>query len=664
MASSASVPLPLLVKPAPTVQVTFKPASPQSVDATFVITMPRAQSADFNTQALALNNINFVKLEVNGIGISAPLFADGADSNGRVPNAGGTFTLTVNNLPFGSVRVATLSCYDAAEQPIAGATVKGSFHVNSATSNTELSFRSTPAAEVIESLMDTTPKAYLASQLGLSQLSSFIDALTGFAGVAPDYTYTTHPVLINASAIAADLEANGGNIAELDAENPTYKIAPGRIDVTLAGLIGEDTATLTARDPASAEANNQSNGARQVLNVAPGIWKLEGTAVGYLPDRTPTVTLSAGETVDAGTLTFSVTNAPNISTLSANSGVIGTSFQINGSHFHTSIDGNTVTFDGVIATVTAASPTQLTVIVPSGISGNQSVKVNVGGQNSNEKTFALVPTLTGISTNDGNIGSTLTLTGTGFSTTSADNTVTLSGIPATVISATSTELQITVPQAPSGNVLVNVAGQTSSGQAFNVTPGVVFTSPSNNTTVFGNISLTAQANSGNPITQVEFFEGSTSLGVDTSAPYSINWDTTSQTSGTKSITARVTDSQTNQANSPPINVTVNLPPTIAQITASVNPLPGLSYPVLLNCQASDTDSTLTNASYTWRTDGGDFGQFSSTQGSQVFWTAPSTVGGPYTLRCSVTDGYSTTERTQSISVLSGTSTLNGTGGLF
>ena len=59
-------------------------------------------------------------------------------------------------------------------------------------------------------------------------------------------------------------------------------------------------------------------------------------------------------------------------------------------------------------------------------------------------------------------------------------------------------------------------------------PGISIISPTNNAVVAtGNISLTATAwgNNGGNIRQVEFFQGSTSLGISpgTSSPYSITW---------------------------------------------------------------------------------------------------------------------------------------------
>jgi uncharacterized protein (TIGR03118 family) len=73
-------------------------------------------------------------------------------------------------------------------------------------------------------------------------------------------------------------------------------------------------------------------------------------------------------------------------------------------------------------------------------------------------------------------------------------------------------------------------------------PTVTITNPTNNTTMAapGNILIEATATpSGGTITQVEFFDGAQSLGIDASSPYSV---TANLAAGTHSLTAKATDS--------------------------------------------------------------------------------------------------------------------------
>lgn len=83
----------------------------------------------------------------------------------------------------------------------------------------------------------------------------------------------------------------------------------------------------------------------------------------------------------------------------------------------------------------------------------------------------------------------------------------------------------------------------------NPPPNLTLTSPANGAAFLSGAPVTVSATAtdltvgGAPgaVTQVEFFNGSTSLGVDTTAPYSIDW--TPSASGVYSLTAKATDNE-------------------------------------------------------------------------------------------------------------------------
>ncbi|HVM88092.1 MAG TPA: IPT/TIG domain-containing protein [Puia sp.] len=62
----------------------------------------------------------------------------------------------------------------------------------------------------------------------------------------------------------------------------------------------------------------------------------------------------------------SQTPVPAISSITPNSGSIGTSVTISGNDFSSTVSGNTVKFNGITATINSASATSLTVAAPSG----------------------------------------------------------------------------------------------------------------------------------------------------------------------------------------------------------------------------------------------------------------------------------------------------------
>lgn len=122
-----------------------------------------------------------------------------------------------------------------------------------------------------------------------------------------------------------------------------------------------------------------------------------------------------------------------------------------------------------------------------------------------------------------------------------------------------------------------VSGGTS--VAANPAPTVALTAPVTGSTLLANQTVTVSANAsdtvigGGPgvVARVEFFAGSTSLGVDTSAPYAVNW--VPQTPGTFSLTAVATDSEGATATAGGVDVTVLSGNGLPQI-ASFSPASG------------------------------------------------------------------------------------------
>src|SRR5580765_3651723 len=87
-------------------------------------------------------------------------------------------------------------------------------------------------------------------------------------------------------------------------------------------------------------------------------------------------------------VSFTVTVAPHITTLSPNTGDVATSVTITGTAFGASQGASTVKFNGTLATVTTWSDTSIVVPVPNGaVTGT--VIIRVGGLDSNAVTFTV-----------------------------------------------------------------------------------------------------------------------------------------------------------------------------------------------------------------------------------------------------------------------------------
>ena len=156
---------------------------------------------------------------------------------------------------------------------------------------------------------------------------------------------------------------------------------------------------------------------------------------------------------------------------------VGSSVTISGTAFATTPVGNTVTFNGIAATVTAASATRLTVTVPAGASNGTVSVTTAAGTTTSAESFtvdpaAVVPAVTGFSPGIGAAGTTVTITGSGFDSVAANNTVMFGATRARVSAATATTLTVTVPEAAgSGRIRVaTAAGAATSASDFAVSP--------------------------------------------------------------------------------------------------------------------------------------------------------------------------------------------------
>lgn len=132
------------------------------------------------------------------------------------------------------------------------------------------------------------------------------------------------------------------------------------------------------------------------------------------------------------TVTTTTSAAPTITGFSPTSGAVGVTVTITGTNFSTTVANNTVTFNGVAATVTAATATQLTVTVPTGATtGKIAVSVSTSST-------------TATSTDDFTVTSSST-SDCSSSTTQVEKIVCLAeAFKATLTSSQVTSLQITL----------------------------------------------------------------------------------------------------------------------------------------------------------------------------------------------------------------------------
>jgi hypothetical protein len=108
------------------------------------------------------------------------------------------------------------------------------------------------------------------------------------------------------------------------------------------------------------------------------------------------------------------------------------------------------------------------------------------------------------------------------------------------------------------------------GPADTIPPSVAISSPENNATVGGTITVTASATDNIGVAAVQFLLNSAPLGAEVTAPpFSVQWDTTTVANGVRTLTATARDAAGNRTTSGPVSVTVVNNPV--PVTTSLNP---------------------------------------------------------------------------------------------
>ena len=148
-------------------------------------------------------------------------------------------------------------------------------------------------------------------------------------------------------------------------------------------------------------------------------------------------------------LSISRGNASLVSVIefTPNSGAIGTEVTIFGTAFSSTPANNTVKFNGVTATVTFSTPTQIVTTVPAGATtGPISVTTSAGTGVSSSPfvvTSPTAPTITGFSPTTGSQGTAVTVNGTNFDPVSQNNKLRFSQAYSAVTGGTTTSLNTT-----------------------------------------------------------------------------------------------------------------------------------------------------------------------------------------------------------------------------
>jgi hypothetical protein len=177
----------------------------------------------------------------------------------------------------------------------------------------------------------------------------------------------------------------------------------------------------------------------------------------------------------------------------------------------------------------------------------------------------------------------------------------------------------------------NTASSTVTVAVDNTLPTGSITAPTAGATVSGSTSVTASASDNMAVASVQFqVDGQILGGPVTTAPYSVNWDSTTATNTTHQLTAIVKDTAGNVSTSAPVLVTVSnvdsTPPTVSMTT----PANGASVRQTVAVSASAADNVAV-AGVQFYLDGNPLGAEDTTVPYSVTWDTTTAADGSHTL---------------------------------
>ncbi len=246
------------------------------------------------------------------------------------------------------------------------------------------------------------------------------------------------------------------------------------------------TITSISQSPISPGVSFTVTGANFDATAANNTLKLGSIAVAVQSATTTTLTTTLPQDFIPGTYELSVTvrgttaklstqvevtpDAPSITSFTPAFALEGATVTITGTNFSTTPSNNSVRFGAIAATVTAASATQLSVTIPSGLTLGTTYQLSIAVTENNKTSsiaksstnFALAVSITSINPATAIKNTPLTITGINFDPN--NSVVEINGKPASITASTSTSITVTVPKgAGTGAVTVKAYNQTVNG---------------------------------------------------------------------------------------------------------------------------------------------------------------------------------------------------------
>ena len=451
----------------------------------------------------------------------------------------------------------------------------------------------------------------------------------------------------NVGVASVQLQVDGANVGAADTTAP-YNFSWNTTSVSNAS----HTLTAVAKDAAGN--TTTSAGVKVTVNNS---------------DTTPptvSITSPANNATVNGTITVSATASDNVGVASvqlqvdgANVGAADTTAPYNFSWNTTSVSnashtltavakdaaGNTTTSAGVKVTVNNSDTTPPTVSITSPANN-----ATVNG------------TITVSATASDNVGvASVQLQVDGANVGAADTSAPYSFSWNTTSVSNASHTLTAVAKDAAGNTTTSAGVKVTVNNTDTTPPTVSITSPANNATVNGTITVSATASDNVGVASVQLQVDGANVGAaDTSAPYSFSWNTTSVSNASHTLTAVAKDAAGNTTTSASVKVTVNngdtTPPTVSITSPSNNAT--VSGTVSVSANASDNVGV---ATVQFQVDGNNVGSADTTSPYNFSWNTTSYANGSHALTAIAKDAAGNSAVSSTVNVTVSNSSSGGGG---
>jgi hypothetical protein len=444
------------------------------------------------------------------------------------------------------------------------------------------------------------------SNFGAIQGTSTV-SFNGVLAAPTSWTATTIIVPVPGTATSGSVVVTVGTTAS---NSINFTVIPTPSITSLTPASGSVSTSITIAGTNFGATQGTSTVTFNGVSAIPTAWAASSITVPVPAGAiTGNVVVTVGGIASNGLLFTVTTPAPSITSLTPNSGPVGTTVTIAGSNFGATQGTSTVTFGSTAATPSSWSATSIVVPVPTGATtGN--VVVTVGGVASNASPFTVgspAPLINSLTPASGAVGSSVTIGGSNFGAAQGTSTVTFNATVAAPTSWGAASIIVPVPgAATTGNVIVTVGGIASNALTFTVTP------PSPNITTLTPASGSVGTSVTIAGTNFGATQGASTVTFNGIAGTPTTWNATSIVVSVPAgaITGNVVVTVGGIASNAVAFAVTAPPPTISSVSPATGPVGTLVTITGTNFGATQGSSTLT---------------FNGTTASPTSWSATSIV---------------------------------------